>query len=238
MIASYKHGFIFFKTRKTAGSSIEFALGPHCGPQDIVAPIGPSEDRDRASLTGVVPMNIAHDRSYEARYVAALKRGNKKLIRELLVGHRQQGGIVAHEAALTLKPRLAPEFWDRAFKFTVERHPYEKALSLAWFRYRTSGDFMAHLDRVVHTMAEDYRGFHLYSIDNSSVADVVMRHETLQADLDNVSRKLGLPILTLPFRRRHAGRDRRPARDVLTEAQKAFILDVCRQEFELLGWAP
>jgi hypothetical protein len=39
MIASRLHNFIFIKTMKTAGTSIEMALSPHCGPDDILTPI-------------------------------------------------------------------------------------------------------------------------------------------------------------------------------------------------------
>jgi hypothetical protein len=36
MIISYKHRFIFWKTHKSAGSSVLQALGKHCGPDDVV----------------------------------------------------------------------------------------------------------------------------------------------------------------------------------------------------------
>lgn len=41
MILSHRHRFIFIKTLKTAGTSIEVALARHCGPDDIVTPINP-----------------------------------------------------------------------------------------------------------------------------------------------------------------------------------------------------
>lgn len=52
MIASYKCNFIFIKTRKTAGTSVELALGEHCGPDDIITPIGKFGVR-RAFVHGV-----------------------------------------------------------------------------------------------------------------------------------------------------------------------------------------
>lgn len=43
MIISHEHRFIFIKTIKTAGTSIEVYLSPHCGPDDILTPIQPPE---------------------------------------------------------------------------------------------------------------------------------------------------------------------------------------------------
>ena len=42
MIISHKHKFIFVKTVKTAGTSIEAFLSQHCGPDDVLTPIFPA----------------------------------------------------------------------------------------------------------------------------------------------------------------------------------------------------
>jgi len=46
MIVSHRHRFIFIKSKKTAGTSIEIFLAGLCGPKDIVTPIGRA-DKDR-----------------------------------------------------------------------------------------------------------------------------------------------------------------------------------------------
>ena len=43
MIISHRHRFIFIKTQKTAGTSIEVFLSGLCGPEDVVTPFGAPE---------------------------------------------------------------------------------------------------------------------------------------------------------------------------------------------------
>ena len=47
MIICHQHRFIFVKTLKTAGTSIEVFLSQHCGPLDVVTPILPHVEPHR-----------------------------------------------------------------------------------------------------------------------------------------------------------------------------------------------
>jgi len=67
MILCHAHRFIFIKTTKTAGSSPEMTLTKYCGPDDIVTPMSPADERKRASLgySGPrCPRPLVRNRSY------------------------------------------------------------------------------------------------------------------------------------------------------------------------------
>ncbi|HEX3879681.1 MAG TPA: hypothetical protein VHW24_22010, partial [Bryobacteraceae bacterium] len=132
---------------------------------------------------------------------------------------------------------------------TSERHPYEKAVSLAFYRYgkreriaakkgkMLSEDFAVVLDETVRTRL--YRSFNFYAIDGLVVVDDFIRHEALEADLQRVGKRLGIEIpQQLPRKKASYKLDERPAEEILSDEQKQVIFDTCREEFELLGYRP
>src|SRR5689334_7330747 len=52
MIVSHTHKFIFLKTKKTAGTSIELALSELCGPADVITPLTEIDEAQRAGKRG------------------------------------------------------------------------------------------------------------------------------------------------------------------------------------------
>ncbi len=50
MIVNHRHKFIFLKTRKTAGRSIEIALSQFCDSNDIITPITDEDERTRQEM--------------------------------------------------------------------------------------------------------------------------------------------------------------------------------------------
>lgn len=224
MIASRKHGFIFIKTMKTAGTSIEFVLSPYCASEDIVTPIGAQQDLARFAASGVLPRNFATS-DIEKRYRKGLQKGNAKLLKAVR-RDLPEGSLWAHALPDEIRSRVGA-FWDAAYRFTVERHPYDKVLSRAAM---TRFD----IDRVVF---DDrlYVGHPWYLSDGRLLVDNVVMFDRLDDDVAQVMTRFGLPRTTLP-RARYTERDRRPAREQLSATQRDFIYEQCAPEFELFGW--
>ena len=237
MIVSYLHNFIFIKTKKTAGTTIEMTLAPHCGPDDIVTPLGKREELLRGNGTPLC-RNFTSDRALEQHLRDAIltDSGNKEERQKMKVEMPDRFG--SHMGAMEIKTRLAPEFWQKAFKFTAERHPYEKAVSLAYFTLKKAEfGFEEHLDNVIHR--NGYSSYRFYSIDDEVVVDDFIRLESLHADLKRIGAKIGIPIPDeLPRSKTNRRKDSRPAREILSDEQKAIIHYRCKKEFDLLGYEP
>src|SRR3954452_12004388 len=108
------------------------ALSLLCGPDDIVSPIGPGVELERAALGGY-PRNFSKDEDLERRFLGAVRDGRKGLVRTLGNENRATGGCTGHMSAAKARAWVGKRFFKNALKFTSERHPYEKALSFAHF---------------------------------------------------------------------------------------------------------
>jgi hypothetical protein len=240
MIASFRHGFIFLKSKKSGGSAAESALAPLCGPDDVVTPAG----FDEPLSPGGEARNFTSDPETQAIYdqAAALRSdpGHKVYI-QIDRRCREAGDFHAHMTAKQARSKLGQEFWDRAFKFTIERHPYERAVSQAWFTWARLGgpgqDFEAFFDHSVRT--GPYLNNRFYLIKGQPAVDRILRYERLDEDLRDVGARFGL-VLPEPLPSIKGGfrKDRRPAGDILTEDQKAAIRARCTYEFEVMGYEP
>jgi hypothetical protein len=211
MIASFTHDFIFIKTRKVGGTSLEIVLSSWCGGQDICSPITAGDEAIRTAYGGRAMNNQAPDGSL-----------------------RFYNHMPATEVAEAL-----PDLWSRAFKFTVDRHPYEKVISRAWWNIGRRGRPEAELSPEIEQAIESrsYLNCPLYTDGGKLLVDEVWRYEDMWGRLDALAARLGLPApKALPQAKGHHRKDRRPAREVLTQAQRDRIYEDGRFEFELLGY--
>lgn len=235
MIISFLRRFIFLKTKKTGGTSVEVALSAFCGPEDILTPIGFDDERLRSPRGEAVARNYA-DAVIEERLRLAFSRGNQTDWHSVMKQLPRLGHFYNHIPARLAFARLDPRFVSDAYKFTVVRHPYERAVSAAyyrcWYFHRPVTCFPDELQKVI--VGKDHGDQNIYRIGGRIAVDEILRQETLEDDLRRVFVRLGLNApAQFPRSKASIRPDRRPAREILSDSQKEILYKRFRATFDL-----
>ena len=113
MIISHKYKFIFVKSGKVAGTSLEMAIRPFLGKDDISTPVA-DYDEVFAKENGIPkPQNYDYCLGYERR---------KKM-------SRSRGIFSEHMWAYEIKGLVGDSVWNEYYTFSIERDPRDKSIS-------------------------------------------------------------------------------------------------------------
>jgi len=228
MIISHKYKFIFLKTNKTAGTSIEIALSGVCGDDDIISPISPEDEKSRSELGYLGPQHhLASAREYGIVDVA-----------KLLVKGRKKNRFYNHMPACEVKALIPEGTWNSYYKFCFERNPWDRVISLYYWRCKTEPrpSIAQFIDSGALKRLKR-KGLELYSIDGQIAVDKVCRFENIAAELETIRTQLGIKEkLELPHAKSRFRKDKRSYRDILDEEQKTRIADMFSDEIKLMGY--
>lgn len=221
MIVSHKHKFIFVKTRKTAGTSLEIGLSQYCGPDDIITPITKEDEQIRSEMGFRGPQN------YEFPL-----RNAKDILNK--VRGRQQRGYYNHMTSNEIIYHLGRGVWDDYFTFSIEREPYGKAISrYYWSTEEPRPTLGKYLDTApVHLLSN----WEIYSVNDTPSVDALIRFEHLTEDIEKVRLKLGLGEITMPRAKGQYRKDRSHYSRVISPAARKRIEIICAKEIRNFGY--
>ena len=227
MIISHKHKFIFLKTRKTAGTSIEIALSKFCGADDIITPILGADERKRRELGFRGPQNYR----IPVKFYQKSDWSN-------LIKRRQPKQFFNHAEAAFIQANLKKDIWQSYFKFCFERNPFDKAISRYYWGTRDHEprpSIGSYLESLETKFVSDWK---VYTIDHKIVADFVGRYENLTDDLTTIADKLGLSgELTLPKAKGGHRTNRKHYSQILDEHARFRIERVCAKEMATFDYS-
>ena len=228
MIVSHSHRFIFIKTRKVAGTSVELFLSQFCGEEDILTTLG-SDEKLRESMGA---------RNY---WVSGTRRGNR-LVRGwwTLLGRPATGyrGFFPHMPAYEIRRLLGEETWNSYFKFTIERNPWDRQVSLYHWHYHDrerKPSFDLFIRSPFHRKVS--KNFDTYAIGGKVAADYVCRYETLDGDLATVLKQLGIDEAVALPRAKGKHRSERAWRDYYTPRTRDIVGRWYAREIDAFGYS-
>jgi hypothetical protein len=164
MIISHKHKFIFIKTRKTAGSSIEVFLARHCGPDDVITALYPAVDGHQT-------------RNWQG--------GDGEHLTAATV--RAVVGVERWRDYFTFSIERNP--WDK----TVSAYYYWLNYLRPRQGVTTPVEFAPSLRRLAFGLPVDFPWYTDPQADCVPMVSFIMRYERIDKDLGQVCRQLGLP---------------------------------------------
>jgi len=225
MIISHKHKFIFIKTEKTAGTSIEISLSKYCGPDDVITPISPEDELKRKKLGYRGPQNYK---------VPFSKYSMIDCLKSLY--SRKLKYFYNHIGASEIMQYVDQETWDSYFKFSFERNPWDKVIS--WYFWRFPAEPRPTISEFIQSReANIVKGFELYTCASDVVVNKVFLYEEISDAMDELRERLSLeetPVL--PFAKAGFRTDKRNYKDILSEADKSKIAKVFAREIAYFNY--
>lgn len=230
MIVSHKHRFIYIKTLKTAGTSLEIALSKFCGPHDVITQIDSGDEATRAAIS---PRGAQNFRPRLAH-----------LVRDLRLSVRSDRGVVKffnHMPATMVRERVSADVWHSYFKFTTARHPLDLAFSLFYWRRKSEPslrDMGAFLRRYGSHL---YRNTEIVSENEMFLLDDFVRYEHFEEDLTRIGKRISLPEdLWTVFKGIQAKGGVRAkgslAEERLSSQEHDIVRFLCEKQYEFYGY--
>jgi hypothetical protein len=228
MILSHKYKFIFIKTNKTAGTSIEIAFSKICGDKDIITPITKEDEKKRRELNYKTKQN----------YLASISEYNFVDILKLIFLFKKKKRFYNHISAQEIKDRVEKNIWENYYKFTVERNPWDRVTSLYYWRFknRAKPPFKEFIESEIPSILKQ-RGIQLYTIDGKIVVDRICKFEQLEEDIEKIRQDLGInEDLELPKAKGKTRKTGVTYQDLFNEETKNIIYRKFKEEIEYLGY--
>ena len=223
MIISHKYKFIFLKTSKTAGTSIEIALSKFCNENDVITPISPKDELIRSDLGYKGPQN----------YIFPLS--NYKIIDWVNVlfkyKNKRWKQFYNHITAQRVKNMIDSNIWNTYYKFCFERNPWDRVVSQYYWRLSEPRMNMKLFLKSKHFKDLIKKGRNVYTINNRIAVDKIYKYEFINDAIIDLSEKFKFTEkLELPRTKSTSRPKKRQYSDILNLDEKKYIGKVFEKE--------
>jgi hypothetical protein len=234
MIISHKYRFIFIKTRKTAGTSLEIALGDQCGPNDVITRISMADEKVRRHISSRGAQN------YRLPIGTYTSEDWKRLFTKGKFKRFEN-----HDTAEKIQKYLSKEQWDGYYKFCFERNPWDKMVSHYYWKkpHYQINSFDEYLEQgergEITGFLETINSRDQYSLNGSVAVDRIFKFEEMDTAMAEITERVGLkmPLRMPEYRAKGQHRqEKEPMNVLLSEANIQWVSEKFAKEIALLNY--
>lgn len=241
MIISHRHKFIFIKTRKTAGTSVEYALAAICGEDDVLTPdFMHKSDADELARE-------ARNWQGRANPMWELIHSRRPIdVARIMRDAWKRPRFYSHMRASAVKARIPARIWRSYYKFGFERNSWDKSISFYHWnhRFRKENEMPSFEDylfnRKGRTIDQHYStDWARYTQRDAIIVDRVCDYANLEAELRSALSEAGVPqreidLVTLPKLKSNIRAGRR--KTIYTQRAAEKVADIFRREIKAFNY--
>jgi len=212
MLVSHKYKFIFFKTKKSAGTSLRTFLQPYCFPTLDFERSKPASD-EFIGESGIVAQDYhpLNDKKWKP-----------------------------HMPASQVKKYLSDDVWNDYLKFTVIRNSYAKVVSLyCWYHLHENIPDISFPEYVKDRVKKSV-DWNVYTLADKPCCDFYIKYSNLYKDVEEVCKKLDLPEIDFSrFPHCHKREDEYKSdlyRSYYDEESKDIVYNVYKKEIDFFNF--
>ena len=247
MLVSYFNKFIFLRPSFCGSTSTEFVLSKYCkSKEDIITPISFPEEIKRKGQK-IYPKNYASARFYEKIYNLSVLLKNKRISDFFLI--KNQTLLLKNHDNLEKLLKFRDIDISNFKIISINRHPYEKALSLAkwkvikkqYFKERTKttptkDEILYSLDKVYNNQQlRHINNWPIYTYNNKYIVDLMIEYK----NLNNIDKTLGKHFsfgrFKLPQLKKYYD-EKYITPLMIPKKIKKYISEICFEEFEKFSY--
>lgn len=256
MIVSHKHKFIFIKTLKTAGTSIEAFLASYCEGRDIVSLLDPEDEIVRRRI-GVYPMNIVRpqfnipdEKDADLQSAADILKYRESHQYQMFSPNFEMRRIYfgPHASAKEVRMKMGSICFNEYYVFSFDRDPWERTISFFYFtpenrkiEYATDEQVRNYITKGSET-GNYFCNSRIYTSDDGKVlVDDLFNYADLDGAMQKVCNRFGFDFdkfKSLPKFKGDHRKDRRPYEEFLSAETIGMIGDINKRAVKALGFTP
>lgn len=241
MIISHKNKFIFIKTQKVSGTSMEIALSYSLGRKDIITPLNLEDEIIRYKKTGKFPQNYSKDRKFEEKYKSYIRKLSKRRISkkqfnklEKKIEDKKINNNIYfnHMKAKDIKKKVGHIIWKKYFKFSIERNPYDKIISFMFFanRFKKIKNVKKEIQKTINL--KKYKNYPIYTENKKVIIDYIINYDNLKKNIKYVENKIQIPILkNYMYTKNYTRKTKKRFKYFFNKKQSDKIFKDCKEEF-------